>query len=266
MLENPEAPLLAGEQPLNDVETRPGAELVEIQQKLDTMEKRYNDLRPHADRAQTQLNDTQKQLQDLQMRNAILEREREVNAQSKVDPLSEDQWYSEEDTRVFNDFPEVIAATDKRSELMLKKTLRAERERIRDEIRNEMRGEIEGVASKFDEMRRQQTYDSALGSGVWPAIENNDAFIQWVNEDPVRTAAMTNGSEQARISIMQGYLQAGNPAQSISQGQQQEERRQQVQSVMGTSSPSHRSGGQDLSGQQLWDAMANNDARQNQNF
>ena len=252
MLENPEAPLLAGEQPLNDVETRPGAELVEIQHKLDTMEKRYNDLRPHADRAQTQLNDTQKQLQDLQMRNAILEREREVNAQSKVDPLSEDQWYSEEDTRVFNDFPEVIAATDKRSELMLKKTLRAERERIRDEIRNEM--------------RRQQTYDSALGSGVWPAIENNDAFIQWVNEDPVRTAAMTNGSEQARISIMQGYLQAGNPAQSISQGQHQQERRQQVQSVMGTSSPSHRSGGQELSGQQLWDAMAQNDARQQTSF
>ena len=65
MLENPDAPLLAGEQLLDDVETRPGAELVELQQKLDTMEKRYNDLRPHADRAQTQLNDTQKQLQDV---------------------------------------------------------------------------------------------------------------------------------------------------------------------------------------------------------
>jgi len=266
MLENPEAPLLAGEQPLDDAAIRPGSELVEIQQKLQNMEKRYNDLRPHADRAQTQLNDTQQQLQEAQMRNAILEREKEVAAQqSRPDPLSDDQWYSEEDTRVFQDFPEVIAATDKRSELMLKKTLRSERERIREEIRNEMRGEIEGVASKFDEMRRQQIYDNALGPGVWPTIENNDEFIRWVNDDPVRTAAMTNGNEQARISIMSAFVQAGNP-QSISQGQQQQERRQQVQSVMGTSTPSRSSGGQDLSGQQLWDAMAQSEARQNQNF
>lgn len=266
MLENEQAPLLAGEQPLLDAESQPGSEIEVLRQKLETMEKRYNDLRPHADRAQTQLNDSQKQLQDLQMRNAILEREKEIaSTQPQTDPLSDDQWYSEEDTRVFNDFPEVIAATDKRSELMMKKALRSERKRIREEIQNEMRGEISGVAAKFDEMQKQQLYDSALGSNVWPSIENNEEFIKWVNADAVRTAAMTNGNDDARISIISYYMQTGNPTGDY-QGQQQEERRQQVQSVIGTSASRQRSGAPNMDGQQLWDAMANEDAQRAQRF
>ena len=65
MLENEQAPLLAGEQPILDAESQPGSEIEVLRQKLETMEKRYNDLLPHAERAQTQLHDSQKQLQDL---------------------------------------------------------------------------------------------------------------------------------------------------------------------------------------------------------
>jgi len=221
-------------------------------------EKRYNDLRPHADRTTTQLNDATKRSQELETELAVLKREREVeilrtHAKPASDPYDEETWYSDDNKRVFNDFPEVFEAGDRRYERMVNRAISDAQGKIEERIKSEVDSRVGKVQSDFNKMRRQSYFDNAIGANVWPEIEENADFVNWVNQDEERVLKMTEGSDPMKVNVFRDFIAVMGSAQ----GGEQVERRQQVSSVMGTSPPSVRqTGGQQLSGQQLWNQMA----------
>ena len=243
-----EAPPFEGEM-LDSQASNEGAdrddEIAELRQKLDSVTKSYEDLRPHADRAFSSQKEKDAENQDLRARLAVLERESEINLQTqRPDPYSDENFLSEDDQRVMEDFPEVMKTSEKLAERLVNKQLSQFKQqqindvedRINRYVENKYEEPISTLNQKYDAISQQSYFDGILGFGVWPAIEDDRAFIDWVNEDSMRRLGMTQGDNEAKAQVIQLFLNVQGD-QPYTGNNKQDVRRQQASQLMGSSQP-----------------------------
>ena len=107
-------------------------------------------------------------------------------------------------------------------------------------------------------MSRQTYFDGQLGFGVWPAIEEDQSFIDWVNKDSMYRLAMTQGDNEAKAQVIKTYLESNVAGNQLYQGQDpQDLRRFQASQLMsGSQSQSVTTDPtQGLTGEALYDAI-----------
>ena len=263
-----EAPPFEGEM-LDSQASNEGAdrddEIAELKQKLDSVTKSYEDLRPHADRAFSSQKEKESENQDLRARLAVLERESEINLQTqRPDPYSDENFLSEDDQRVMEDFPEVMKTSEKLAERLVNKQLSQFKQqqindvedRINRYVENKYEEPISTLNQKYDAISQQSYFDGILGFGVWPAIEDDRAFIDWVNEDSMRRLGMTQGDNEAKAQVIQLFLNVQGD-QPYTGNNNQEVRRQQASQLMGSSQPQATTTDppQGLSGEALFNSI-----------
>ena len=263
-----EAPPIDGEM-LDSQASNEGAdrddEIAELRQKLDSVTKSYEDLRPHADRAFSSQKEKDAENQDLRARLAVLERESEINLQTqRPDPYSDENFLSEDDQRVMEDFPEVMKTSEKLAERLVNKQLSQFKQqqindvedRINRYVENKYEEPISTLNQKYDAISQQSYFDGILGFGVWPAIEDDRAFIDWVNEDSMRRLGMTQGDNEAKAQVIQLFLSMqGN--QPYTGNSRQDVRREQASQLLGSSQPQATTTDptQGLSGEALFNSI-----------
>ena len=263
-----EAPPFEGEM-LDSQASNEGAdrddEIAELRQKLDSVTKSYEDLRPHADRAFSSQKEKDAENQDLRARLAVLERESEINLQTqRPDPYSDENFLSEDDQRVMEDFPEVMKTSEKLAERLVNKQLSQFKQqqindvedRINRYVENKYEEPISTLNQKYDAISQQSYFDGILGFGVWPAIEDDRAFIDWVNEDSMRRLGMTQGDYEAKAQVIQLFLNVQGD-QPYTGNNKQDVRRQQASQLMGSSQPQATTTDptQGLSGEALFNSI-----------
>ena len=240
-------------------------EIAELKQKLDSVTKSYEDLRPHADRAFSAQKEKDAENQDLRARLAVLERESEINLQTqKPDPYSDENFLSEDDQRVLEDFPEVLRTSEKLAERLVNKQLNQFKQqqindvedRINRYVENKYEEPISTLNQKYDAISQQSYFDGLLGFGVWPAIENDRTFIDWVNEDSMRRLGMTQGDNEAKAQVIQLFLSMQGD-QPYAGNNKQDVRRQQASQLLGSSQPQATTTDptQGLSGEALFNSL-----------
>jgi len=240
-------------------------EIAEIQQKLESVTKSYEDLRPHADRAFSSQKEKESENQDLRARLAVLERESEINLQTqRPDPYSDENFLTEDDQRVMEDFPEVMKTSEKLAERLVNKQLSQFKQqqindvedRINRYVENKYEEPISTLNQKYDAISQQSYFDGQLGFGIWPAIEDDRAFIDWVNEDSMRRLGMTQGDNEAKAQVIQLFLNI-NGDQPYTGSNKQDQRRQQASQLLGSSQPQATTTDptQGLSGEALFNSM-----------
>ena len=117
---------------------------------------------------------------------------------------------------------------------------------------------INELNQKFESMSRQTYFDGQLGHGVWPAIEDDQSFIDWVNKDSMFRLAMTQGDNEAKAQVIRKYLETSGNTGQLYQGQDpQDLRRYQASQLMGGSQSQSVTADptQGLSGEALYDAI-----------
>ena len=263
-----EAPPIDGEM-LDSQASNEGAdredEIAELRQKLDSVTKSYEDLRPHADRAFSSQKEKESENQDLRARLAVLERESEINLQTqRPDPYSDENFLSDDDQRVMEDFPEVMRTSEKLAERLVNKQLSQFKQqqindvedRINRYVENKYEEPISTLNQKYDAISQQSYFDGILGFGVWPAIEDDRAFIDWVNEDSMRRLGMTQGDNEAKAQVIQLFLNVQGD-QPYTGNNKQDVRRQQASQLMGSSQPQATTTDptQGLSGEALFNSI-----------
>ena len=262
-----EAPPFEGEM-LDSQASNEGAredEIAELKNKLDSVTKSYEDLRPHADRAFSAQKDKDAENQELRARLAVLERESEINLQTqRPDPYSDENFFSDDDQRVMEDFPEVMKTSEKLAERMVKRQLSQFKQQQIDDVEDKINRYVENkydepisaLNQKYNAISQQSYFDSKLGFGVWPAIEDDRPFIDWVNEDSMRRLGMTQGDNEAKAQVIQMYLSMQGDQPYIG-NDRQDLRRQQASQLMGSSQPQTTTTdpAQGLTGEALFNAM-----------
>ena len=262
-----EAPPFEGEM-LDSQASNEGAredEIAELKNKLDSVTKSYEDLRPHADRAFSAQKDKDAENQELRARLAVLERESEINLQTqRPDPYSDENFFSDDDQRVMEDFPEVMKTSEKLAERMVKRQLSQFKQQQIDDVEDKINRYVEhkydepisALNQKYNAISQQSYFDSKLGFGVWPAIEDDRPFIDWVNEDSMRRLGMTQGDNEAKAQVIQMYLSMQGDQPYIG-NDRQDLRRQQASQLMGSSQPQTTTTdpAQGLTGEALFNAM-----------
>ncbi len=262
-----EAPPFEGEM-LDSQASNEGAredEIAELKNKLDSVTKSYEDLRPHADRAFSAQKDKDTENQELRARLAVLERESEINLQTqRPDPYSDENFFSDDDQRVMEDFPEVMKTSEKLAERMVKRQLSQFKQQQIDDVEDKINRYVENkydepisaLNQKYNAISQQSYFDSKLGFGVWPAIEDDRPFIDWVNEDSMRRLGMTQGDNEAKAQVIQMYLSMQGDQPYIG-NDRQDLRRQQASQLMGSSQPQTTTTdpAQGLTGEALFNAM-----------
>ena len=262
-----EAPPFEGEM-LDSQASNEGAredEIAELKNKLDSVTKSYEDLRPHADRAFSAQKDKDTENQELRARLAVLERESEINLQTqRPDPYSDENFFSDDDQRVMEDFPEVMKTSEKLAERMVKRQLSQFKQQQIDDVEDKINRYVENkydepisaLNQKYNAISQQSYFDSKLGFGVWPAIEDDRPFIDWVNEDSMRRLGMTQGDNEAKAQVIQMYLSMQGDQPYIG-NDRQDLRRQQASQLMGSSQPQATTTdpAQGLTGEALFNAM-----------
>ena len=117
-----EAPPI-GEMPKQEpTDTGANDKVAELEKKLASVTKSYEDIRPHADRAFSAQQKKEAENQELRARLAVLERETELNSQA-ANAQDEDEL-SEDDLRVIEDFPEVMRTSERIAERLVKKQMK----------------------------------------------------------------------------------------------------------------------------------------------
>ena len=262
-----EAPPFEGEM-LDSQASNEGAredEIAELKNKLDSVTKSYEDLRPHADRAFSAQKDKDTENQELRARLAVLERESEINLQTqRPDPYSDENFLSDDDQRVLDDFPEVMKTSEKLAERMVKRQLSQFKQQQIDDVEDKINRYVENkydepisaLNQKYNAISQQSYFDNNLGFGVWPAIENDKTFIEWVNQDSMRRLGMTQGDNEAKAQVIQMYLSMQGDQPYIG-NDRQDLRRQQASQLMGSSQPQTTTTdpAQGLTGEALFNAM-----------
>ena len=263
-----EAPPIDGEM-LDSQASNEGAdredEIAELRQKLDSVTKSYEDLRPHADRAFSSQKEKESENQDLRARLAVLERESEINLQTqRPDPYSDENFLSDDDQRVMEDFPEVMRTSEKLAERLVNKQLSQFKQqqindvedRINRYVENKYEEPISTLNQKYDAISQQSYFDGILGFGVWPSIENDRAFIDWVNEDSMRRLGMTQGDNEAKAQVIQLFLSMQGD-QPYTGNNRQDVRREQASQLLGSSQPQATTTDptQGLSGEALFNSI-----------
>ena len=240
-------------------------EIAELQDKLSSVTKSYEDLRPHADRAFSAQKEKDAENQDLRARLAVLERESEISLQTqKPDPYSDENFLSEDDQRVLEDFPEVMKTSEKLAERMVNRQINQFKQQQVDDVEDRINRYVEhkyeepisSLNQKYDAISQQSYFDGKLGFGIWPAIEDDRAFIEWVNEDSMRRLGMTQGDNEAKAQVIQLFIGAQGD-QPYTGNDRQDQRRQQASQLMGSSQPQATTSDptQGLSGEALYNAM-----------
>ena len=240
-------------------------EIAELQDKLNSVTKSYEDLRPHADRAFSAQKEKDAENQDLRARLAVLERESEISLQTqKPDPYSDENFLSDDDQRVLEDFPEVMKTSEKLAERMVKRQINQFKQQQLDDVEDRINRYVEhkyeepisSLNQKYDAISQQSYFDGKLGFGIWPAIEDDRAFIDWVNEDSMRRLGMTQGDNEAKAQVIQLFIGAQGD-QLYTGNDRQDQRRQQASQLMGSSQPQATTTDptQGLSGEALYNAM-----------
>ena len=240
-------------------------EIAELNQKLNSVTKSYEDLRPHADRAFSAQKEKDAENQDLRARLAVLERESEINLQTqKPDPYSDENFLSDDDQRVMEDFPEVMKTSEKLAERMVRRQINQFKTQQLDDVEDRINRYVEhkyeepisSLNQKYDAISQQSYFDGKLGFGIWPAIEDDRAFIDWVNEDSMRRLGMTQGDNEAKAQVIQLFIGAQGD-QLYTGNDRQDQRRQQASQLMGSSQPQATTSDptQGLSGEALYNAM-----------
>ena len=259
-----EAPPI-GEMPKQEpTDTGANNQVAELEKKLASVTKSYEDIRPHADRAFSAQQKKEAENQELRARLAVLERETELNSQA-ANAQDEDEL-SEDDLRVIEDFPEVMRTSERIAERLVKKQMKEFRNQENQSFEDKVNRYVEQkydtpiseLNQKFDSMSRQTYFDGQLGFGVWPAIEEDQSFIDWVNKDSMYRLAMTQGDNEAKAQVIKTYLESNVAGNQLYQGQDpQDLRRFQASQLMGgsqsqsvTTDPT-----QGLSGEALYDAI-----------
>lgn len=259
-----EAPL-NGEMPEQEQDNSvSNEELTELKKQLASVTKSYEDIRPHADRAYSAQQKKEGENQELRARLAVIERENELNAQAKNN-VDEDEL-SEDDLRVIEDFPEVMRTSERIAERLVRKQMAAfksqQQENFDDKISRFVEDKydtpINDLNQKFESMTRQSFFDGQLGHGVWPQIEDDRSFIEWVNKDSMYRTAMTQGDNEAKIQVIRMYLELNGSGGQMYGGQDpQDVRRQQASQLMGGSQSQSgmTNSTQGLTGEALFDAI-----------
>ena len=240
-------------------------EIAELQDKLNSVTKSYEDLRPHADRAFSAQKEKDAENQDLRARLAVLERESEISLQTqRPDPYSDENFLSDDDQRVLEDFPEVMKTSEKLAERMVKRQINQFKTQQLDDVEDRINRYVEhkyeepisSLNQKYDAISQQSYFDGKLGFGIWPAIEDDRAFIDWVNEDSMRRLGMTQGDNEAKAQVIQLFIGAQGD-QPYTGNDRQDQRRQQASQLMGSSQPQATTTDptQGLSGEALYNAM-----------
>jgi hypothetical protein len=240
-------------------------EIAELQDKLNSVTKSYEDLRPHADRAFSAQKEKDTENQDLRARLAVLERESEISLQTqKPDPYSDENFLSDDDHRVMEDFPEVMKTSEKLAERMVKRQINQFKTQQLDDVEDRINRYVEhkyeepisSLNQKYDAISQQSYFDGKLGFGIWPAIEDDKAFIEWVNEDSMRRLGMTQGDNEAKAQVIQLFIGAQGD-QPYTGNDRQDQRRQQASQLMGSSQPQATTTDptHGLTGEALYNAM-----------
>ena len=240
-------------------------EIAELQDKLSSVTKSYEDLRPHADRAFSAQKEKDAENQDLRARLAVLERESEISLQTqKPDPYSDENFLSDDDQRVLEDFPEVMKTSEKLAERMVNRQLSQFKQQQVNDVDDRISRYVDSrydapmseLNKKYEEIAEQSYFDGKLGFGVWPAIEDDRSFIEWVNEDSMRRLGMTQGDNEAKAQVIQLFIGAQGD-QPYTGNDRQDQRRQQASQLMGSSQPQATTTDptHGLTGEALYNAM-----------
>ena len=261
MLEAPPVGEMPEQEPTNT-----GAEdkVAELERKLAAVTKSYDDIRPHADRAYSAQQKKEAENQELRARLAVIERENELNTQAQIN--KDDDELSEDDLRVIEDFPEVMRTSERLADRIVKKQMASfksqQQESFDDKVSRFVEEKydepISELNKKFDSISRQTYFDGHLGHGVWPAIEDDQSFIDWVNKDSMYRTAMTQGDNEAKVQVIRMYMELNGSGGQMYQGQDQQDlRRHQASQLMsGSQSQSTTSDpAQGLTGAALFDAI-----------
>ena len=261
MLEAPPVGEMPEQEPTN---TGAEEEVAELRKQLAAVTKSYDDIRPHADRAYSAQQKKEGENQELRARLAVIERENELNTQAQMS--KDEDELSEDDLRVIEDFPEVMRTSERIADRMVRKQMaefrNQEQESFDDKVSRFVEEKYDAPISelnqKFDSMSRQTYFDGQLGHGVWPSIEDDQSFIDWVNKDSMYRTAMTQGDNEAKVQVIRMYMELNGSGGQMYQGQDpQDLRRHQASQLMGgsqsqstTSDPT-----QGLTGEALFDAI-----------
>ena len=261
MLEAPPVGEMPEQEPTNT-----GAEdkVAELERKLAAVTKSYDDIRPHADRAYSAQQKKEAENQELRARLAVIERENELKTQAQIN--KDDDELSEDDLRVIEDFPEVMRTSERLADRIVKKQMASfksqQQESFDDKVSRFVEEKydepISELNKKFDSISRQTYFDGHLGHGVWPAIEDDQSFIDWVNKDSMYRTAMTQGDNEAKVQVIRMYMELNGSGGQMYQGQDQQDlRRHQASQLMsGSQSQSTTSDpAQGLTGEALFDAI-----------
>ena len=258
-----EAPLI-GEMPEQEQTDTGADEVTELRKQLASVTKSYEDIRPHADRAYSAQQKKEGENQELRARLAVIERENELNTQANIN--KDEDELSEDDLRVIEDFPEVMRTSERIADRIVRKQMAAfrsqEQESFDDKVsrfvEDKYDAPISELSQKFDSMSRQTFFDGQLGHGVWPNIEDDQSFIDWVNKDSMYRTAMTQGDNEAKVQVIRMYMELNGGGGQMYQGQEQQDlRRHQASQLMG-GSQSHSTTSdptQGLTGEALFDAI-----------
>jgi hypothetical protein len=165
---------------------------------------------------------------------------------------------------VLDDFPEVMKTSEKLAERMVKRQLSQFKQQQIDDVEDKINRYVENkydepisaLNQKYNAISQQSYFDSKLGFGVWPAIEDDRPFIDWVNEDSMRRLGMTQGDNEAKAQVIQMYLSMQGDQPYIG-NDRQDLRRQQASQLMGSSQPQATTTdpAQGLTGEALFNAM-----------
>ena len=261
MLEAPPVGEMPEQEPTN---TGAEEEVAELRKQLASVTKSYDDIRPHADRAYSAQQKKEGENQELRARLAVIERENELNTQANMN--KDDDELSEDDLRVIEDFPEVMRTSERLADRIVKKQMASfksqQQESFDDKVSRFVEEKydepISELNKKFDSMSRQTYFDGQLGHGVWPSIEDDQSFIEWVNKDSMYRTAMTQGDNEAKVQVIKMYMELNGSGGQMYQGQDpQDLRRYQASQLMGGSQSQSTTADptQGLTGEALFDAI-----------
>ena len=253
-----------GEMPEQEPTNTGADEVAELRKQLAAATKSYDDIRPHADRAYSAQQKKEGENQELRARLAVIERENELNTQANIN--KDEDELSEDDLRVIEDFPEVMRTSERIADRLVRKQMAEfrsqEQESFDDKVSRFVEEKYDAPISelnqKFDSMSRQTFFDGQLGHGVWPSIEDDQSFIEWVNKDSMYRTAMTQGDNEAKVQVIRMYMELNGSGGQMYQGQDpQDLRRQQASQLMSGSQSQSTTADptQGLTGEALFDAI-----------
>ena len=174
-------------------------------------QKRYNDLRPQYDRTVSDARKAEQEATEQRLRNLELQQElqqRQTQPQEVENTLREDDFYTDKVRQAINDFPEIADAT---KAMIAFETQKLQQDRASE--RGELTSQIQALEARNESLERRvestqanSALSSRLGSNVWPALADHEAFVTWVNQDRQRVWQMRHGEMNHKVDCVNAFL------------------------------------------------------------